>query len=227
VPLITISISMNLKSALDGEDDMNGTPGPTEAPAPMEWREALEFIIRFAAIEDPKRLRVGELLNLIDDLRRYLEIEGDAKLAGQLAEVEKKPALLKGSIEIVRKLANAAVARQRAVIGLGETSMFDGTPLGDERGALLTDGNLKDSMADTVAGDLAQAESCLICRCGESCCGKLFLAARRGQVYCSHTCANNAASREYRASHAQERAERERSRYQRKRQPRNQATKKK
>jgi len=191
---------------------------------PMKWREAVEFLIRLVAIEDPEKLRPGDLLNLIDDFRRYLEIEGVGRPARELTEAEAKPAKLKGVIEVVRKLVNAAAAHARVEISPeGKTTIvFDGTRLGDERGAVLKDGSLRDVMAEMAASDLEDAEPWQVCRCKETGCGretggpKLFLAARKGQVYCSHSCANAAASREYRAGHASERAGRERSRYQRK-----------
>ena len=193
-----------------------------EAQAPMKWREAVEFLIRLAAIENTEKLRPGDRLNLIDDLRRYLEIESDGRPARDLAQAEAKPAILKKLIKdlnsVVRRLANAAATHERVEITPeGKTTIvFDGGRLGDERGATFLDGSLRDVMADTAAHDLEDADPWEICRCKEAGCRKLLLAARKGQIYCSHSCANAAASREYRASHAKERAERERSRYRRK-----------
>jgi hypothetical protein len=132
-------------------------------------------------------------------------------------EVESKASNLTGVIAAVRQLANAAAAHERTVISIGAIKIvFDGRRLGDDRGPLLSDGKLRDVMADTAAADLADAEPWQICRCRESECQKLFLAARKGQIYCSHNCANAAASREYRATHANERAAREKSRYRQK-----------
>jgi hypothetical protein len=91
------------------------------------------------------------------------------------------------------------------------TIVFDGGRLGDDRGAVFSEGKLRDVMLDIAASDLGDAEPWQVCRCKE--CPELFLAARKGQVYCSHSCANAAASREYRATHAHQRAEREKKRY--------------
>lgn len=194
----------------------------SEALKPMKWREAVEFLIRFARIEDPEELRPGDRLNFIDDLRRYFENVGEGKLARELAEAEAKPANLKDAIEAVRELFNAVVDRKRIPLPQKEkiTIIFDGSRLGDERGVVFRDGSLRDAMADTAADDLEDAEPWQICRCRE--CRKLFLAGRKGQIYCSHPCANAVAARQYRAANAPERAKRERARYQRRKQPINQ-----
>jgi hypothetical protein len=184
-------------------------------PEPMKWSEAVGFLIRFAAIEDPEKLRPGDRLNLMDDLRRYLEDDGDGQLARELAEADAKPARLKDAIEVVRTLADAAAEHKQADIELGATTItFDGGRLGDERGALSVDGSLRDALADDAAADLSDAKPWQICRCPE--CKGLFLAARKGQIYCAHQCANAVASREYRTTHASKRAERERARHRRK-----------
>jgi hypothetical protein len=181
----------------------------------MKWKEAVAFLIRFAAIEEPERLRQGDRLNLIDDLRRYLEDDGEGEIAHELAEAEEKPAQLKEVIKVVRAIVEAAADHKLIDIPLGETIItFDGERLGDERGVLSVDGSLKDALADGTAADLSDAKPWEICRCPE--CNSFFHAARKGQIFCTHKCANSAASREYRASHATQRAAREKSRYQKK-----------
>jgi hypothetical protein len=180
---------------------------------PMKWREAIEFLIRFAAIKEPNRMRPGDLLNLMDDLRRYLEDDGEGDLASELAEADSKPTKLKEAIEVVRTVLDAAAGHKQIDIELGPTIItFDGSRLDDDRGALVTDGTLRDSMADGAAADLSDAKPWQICRCPE--CDRRFLAARKGQIYCSHRCASAAASRDYRTTHASDRAQKERARYQ-------------
>jgi hypothetical protein len=184
-----------------------------ETLKPMKWREAIGFLIGLAAIDDPEKLRPGDRLNLIDDLRRYFDIEVEGALARDLTEAEKRPSKLIQVIEVVRKLADAVVSRQRVVISPKEkiAVVFDGRRLGDERGARSSDGRLADVMAGVAADDFSDAEPWQVCRCKE--CGKFFLAARKGQIFCRHACASAASSREYRASHAKERAQRQRKRY--------------
>lgn len=184
----------------------------SEGPEPMGWREAIEFLIRFSMIEDPEKLRPGDRLNLMDDLRRYLEDDGEGQLARELAEADANPAKLRDAIKIVRYIANLAADHQVDDINVGPTIItFDARRLGDERGALSVDGSLRDAIADDAACDFADADPWQICRCDE--CRRLFLAGRKGQIYCSHRCANAAASREYRTTHAKKRAQRERARY--------------
>jgi hypothetical protein len=186
----------------------------SEGPEPMEWREAVEFLDRFSAIEDPAKLRPGDRLNLMDDLRRYLEDDGEGQLASELAQADADPTKLTDAIEVVRHIANLAADHQVDDIKLGPTVItFDGRRLGDERGAVSADGSPRDAIADDAATDFEDADPWQICRCDE--CHRLFLAGRKGQIYCSHRCANAAASREYRTTHSKERAKRERGRYRR------------
>src|SRR5437868_3335179 len=126
----------------------------SEGPEPMKWREAVEFLLRFAMIEDPKRLRPGDHLNLMDDLRRYLEDDGEGQLARELAEADANPAKLTDAIQIVRHIANLAAGHQVDDIPVGPTIItFDGRRLGDERGAVSADGSLRDAIADDAATD--------------------------------------------------------------------------
>jgi hypothetical protein len=161
----------------------------------MKWREAVEFLIRFASIETPEELRLGDRLNLIDDLRRYLDVEGEGRLAREIAEAQEKPEKLMPAIEVVRKFAAAAADKKLAETTRegGTTIIFDGGRLDDERGAISLDGSLRDVMLGTVVSDLDDAQSWQICRCLE--CKKIFLASRKGQIYCSHRCANAVAVR--------------------------------
>jgi hypothetical protein len=185
----------------------------TEEPEPMGWREAVEFLLRLVTIEDPEQLRPGDRLNLLDDLRRYLDIEPGTTMADELAKVAGKPANLERVIEVARKLANAAADRERVEIPLSaNTVIFDGKALGSKRWVYFLDGSLRDAMVNRVAADLIYSQPWQILRCVEGGCHKLFLAARKGQIYCSHRCANTAASREYRAKNASDRGDREESR---------------
>jgi hypothetical protein len=186
-----------------------------EGPKPMKWREAIEFLIRFGEIEDPGKLRPGDRLNLVDDLRRYLEDDGEGQLAGELAQADANPAKLMDAVKIARHIANLAADHGVDEIEVGRTVItFDARRLGDERGAISVDGSLRDAIADDAACDFGDAEPWQICRCLE--CRRLFLAGRKGQIYCTHSCANAAASRGYRKNNAKKRAQRERVRYQKK-----------
>lgn len=170
---------------------------------PMRWREAIEFLLRFAQMENLEDLRPGDRLNLIDDLKRYLEDDGEGKLGKELAEVAAKPLLLKGLIQEVRTLVGCAVEGLSRDFNLGGTTLtFDGSRLGDERRVLTFDGSLNDALVDDAAFDLSDAKPWEMCRCKEQDCQKLFLAARKGQIYCSHACASTASVREHRSRKA-------------------------
>ena len=160
----------------------------------MEWREAVKFLFRFIE-KKPQELRAGDRLNLIEDCRRYLEIEGDGQPARELAEAEAKPAKLEGAIDAISKLIEQVADHDPSIIlRIGPiTHRLDASRLGEKHAPLFSEGALKDVMLDTALYDLVQAELWQICRCPE--CSTLFLAARKGQIYCSHRCANAVAVR--------------------------------
>lgn len=158
---------------------------------PMKWREAVELLMRIASIEDPEKLRQGDVLNLVDDLSLFLDVEGTGRLAEELVELKAKPTKLVPVIETVRSLVEAAADHTRAEVELGPTRIvLDGSRLGDKRGATLYDGALRDVIADFAANDFGKAEPWELCRCRWAECGKLFLAGRKGQAFCSHRCAS-------------------------------------
>jgi hypothetical protein len=98
--------------------------------------------------------------------------------------------------------------------------ILDEGRLGTEGGRALSyrDASLTDAALRVALDDMYEnvEASLRIRRCDEPDCRRIFFAARRGQSYCSHSCANRTASRKYRESHGAERARRERERYERK-----------
>src|SRR5262249_37286642 len=157
----------------------------SDEPEPMRWREAIEFLLRLAEVDDPQKLRPGDRLNLMDDLRRYLEDDGEGQLARELVEADENPPKLMDAIKIVRHIAELTADHQVAEIPVGPTVItFDARRLGDDRGAVSVDGSLRDAIADDAACDFGDADPWEICRCQE--CRRLFLAGRKGQIYCSH-----------------------------------------
>lgn len=185
-----------------------------EAVEPMKWKEAVEFLIRLVRITDPAKLRVGDLLNVIDDLRRFLEIEEEGRLAREIERLKQEPKRLTDTIDDVRAVVEAAAEHREVKFPLqgSRQLVFRGDRLGT-RGAVLLDGELRDTMIDCAAADLEDAELWQICRCEELECKKLFLAGRKGQRHCSHVCANKNSVRKYQKAHAKDRAKREKRRY--------------
>jgi hypothetical protein len=166
----------------------------------MQWHDAVSFLLTVAKAGEPKKLSEGDRLNLIEGLRRFLEIEGPCDVATQLEEARSNPNILRPVIEVVGQLADAAADHRRVKIQLGPTSLavvFDGTRLDGDRVAAFSDGKLCDVVADVAAGDFGMAEPWQIGRCRWRECGNLFLANRKGQVFCSHGCANTASSEAY------------------------------
>jgi hypothetical protein len=133
----------------------------------MEWREAIEFLLRWAAIST-EEMREGDRLNLIDDCRRYLEIEGDGQPARELEEAKKKPAKLTDTVKAISRLVEEFADRKSPKVKIGPITMrIDTSRLGEGRQPIFSDGALKDVMLDTAAYDLVQAEPWQICRCRE------------------------------------------------------------
>lgn len=165
----------------------------------MKWRDAVEFLLRLASTGDPASLREGDLINLIDDIWRFLAVEGEGNVAKQLRQAKRSPALLTPVIEVVRQLADGAAEHKRVKIEIGRTTLvFDGSRMDEDRLPVFTDAlSLKDVVADIAAADLGGAESWQIGRCQWGECGKLFVADRKGQIFCSHRCANFASSARY------------------------------
>jgi hypothetical protein len=183
----------------------------------MKWKDAIDFLIRLAALQDPTSARIGDRLNLIDDLRRYLEIEDTGRLSHKLKQAENKPNLLTPVSEVAQKLLAAAADHKVVEFEFEKIQLrFDGTKLGDSRSAIFFDGELQDAVAQTAAEDLDEAEPWQIGRCEEQECGKVFLAGRKGQKYCSHACANATAARAYREANKGKRAQVQKRRYWRK-----------
>ncbi|MCL4540313.1 MAG: hypothetical protein M1378_12090 [Bacteroidetes bacterium] len=166
----------------------------------MNWRKAVAFLLRLASIGDPGGLREGDRINLLDDFRRFLELQDEVDVKQELDAARNDPAKLAPAIEVVRKLANAAADHTRAEIHVGETRVvFDGARMDvkGERAPVSIDGKLRDVMASTAAMDLGLAKPWQIGRCQRTECGKLFLADRKGQMYCSHKCATAVSSAKY------------------------------
>jgi hypothetical protein len=174
---------------------MDGQP---DARTEMTWRQAVEFLVRLAEVEDPQKLKQWQLLRLVEECSQFLDLEGDGQPARELVQAKKRPATLKPMIETVRELVRAVADHKRIEVQVGQTTaVLDASRLGDKRGAAFTNGKLVDVMTAQAVDDLADAEPWQICKCRWPSCGHVFLADRKGQVFCSHKCASAASSARY------------------------------
>lgn len=177
---------------------------------PMMLKDAVALLVRIAGLDDPASLRLGDRLNLIDDLRRYLDISPVGKTSRELDRAQDEPVRLKPVTQGVRELVDAAADGKKVELSFGPGKVvFDGAKLG-ARDALLWDSNLRDEIIQLAATDLAELKPRQLGRCAV--CKRVFPAARKGQRYCSHACAVKVAVRRYQTRHRAERAERERER---------------
>ncbi len=197
---------------------------PAEArPDPMDKGRILPWLVGFSTTDAMTltKGRPGDLPNLIYEMRQWLDLEPDEPLNREVRALEKNPARLQTVIDKVGELLEAVADRKRFQAEYAAGSViFDAAKLGTEGGRALSyrDAKLVDAALRVAIDDIYEdVESALrIQRCREPECSKVFYAERKNQMYCSHRCANRVASRAYRGTHAKERAERERARYERK-----------
>jgi len=191
-------------------------------PEPMPRGEIVQWLVGFALL-DAQRLeqgRPGDLLNLVYDLRRWLDLEPDEPLNAEVAALERDALRVRKLADSLRQLLEAVADRQRFEIRYKAGSVIlDAARLGAEGGRALSyrDATLVDAVLRVALDDLYEnIEATLrVRRCAEESCRSLFFASRENQTYCGHRCANKMASRRYRRTHGPQRAARERARYER------------
>jgi hypothetical protein len=172
--------------------------GKQDAGSAMTWRQAVEFLVRLAGVEDPEKLKQWELLRLVEECSHFLDLEGEGQPARELALARTKPTTLRPVIKKVRELVRAVADHTRIEVPVGQTTaVLDASRLGDKRGAAFTSGKLADVITAQAVDDLNDAEPWQICVCSWPDCGHIFLADRKGQKFCSHRCASAASSARY------------------------------
>lgn len=189
----------------------------------MDKGRILPWLVEFSSADvlALAKGRPGDLPNLIYEIRQWLDLEPNEPLSRELRGFEKHPAGLQTVIDRIARLLQAVAEKKRFQTAYRAGSVIlDAAKLGAEGGRALSyrDAKLVDAALRLAMDDISEnIDSALrIRRCRESDCARVFYAERENQMYCSHRCANRAASRTYRKTHASERAERERARYERK-----------
>ncbi len=190
---------------------------------PMRKDRIIRWLVEFARIDAAALAhgRPGDLPNLLYELRQWLDLEPGEPLNSEVDRLAKNPARLQALIDAVSALVEAVADRTRfeAAYGAGKV-ILDAGRLGAQGGRALgyRDARLADAILRLAIDDIYEdTESALrIQRCRQPECRMVFYAARGNQKYCGHRCANKVASRTYREAHRDERAGRERVRYQQK-----------
>ena len=181
---------------------------------PMKPREGIEFLVMLAGLEPEKLGTAGRPANVADlghvtgvfyelcrftqGARRYYE-----KWVGPLA---KEPWRLQPAIDEMRRLLGALADGQDYDMGLDPDTririfgvQFHRTPFRSPLPFVISNPTIIQGLVVTAIFYLAlNRDSCLIRRCREEKCRKLFLAVRKSRVFCSHQCASDASVRRFR-----------------------------
>lgn len=185
----------------------------------LHGEEGLRWLIELTSV-DVKKLAVDPagVAKLVYDFERWLGVRDDRALARQIRSLMRRPAVFQSLIDKVSALVAAVADRRKFSYRYSDGHVeVDPSRLEDRAGRMVsyrfTD--LRDAVMHVAVHDLNGPHACLVRRCQEEPCHRIFLASRRSQIYCSHRCANLHASRTYRAANRRERAERARERYKR------------
>jgi hypothetical protein len=186
----------------------------------MARERIVPWLVEFARVdaEALKYGRPGDLPNLVYELRQWLDLEPDEPLQHETSVLERHPARIQSLVQRISELLAAVADRKRFEIRYGAgAAILNAAKLGTEGGRALSyrDAKLEDAVIRVALDDLYEdVESALrIRRCPE--CARVYYAERQNQQFCGHRCANAKASRRYRLGHREERARKERERYER------------
>lgn len=188
---------------------------------PMTRERIIPWLVEFSRTDAAAlaRGRPGDLPNLIYELRQWLDLEPDEPLSAEVDRLA-NPQRLQNIIGTLASLIGAIADRKTFQMQYaGGKVILDAGKLGTDGGRALSyrDAKLADAVLRVAIDDVYEdVQAALrIQRCREPECLKIFYAERSNQMYCGHRCANKAASRTYRQTHRDERANRERARYER------------
>jgi hypothetical protein len=202
--------------------DATGSAAPPARPQPMTRERIIPWLVEFSRTDAAALAqgRPGDLPNLIYELRQWLDLEPDEPLSAEVNRLS-NPQRLQNIIGAVAALIEAIADRRTFQMQYaGGKVILDAGKLGTDGGRALSyrDAKLADAALRVALDDVYEdVEAALrIRRCREPECLRIFYAERINQMYCGHRCANKAASRTYRETHRDERADRERARYERK-----------
>jgi hypothetical protein len=169
---------------------------------PMELEESIQWLLSFSKSNEETLLngRPGDLVNLLFDLRRYLQVEpDDDKVEKELRKAEREPLTLLPTIAIVRELLTEVTRKGSFRYSYkGGQLVFDASQLPSENALSYHDASLKDAVVQVAVDDLSNLVALRVKSCANETCAQIFFAERRSQIYCGHRCANLIASSTYR-----------------------------
>lgn len=180
--------------------------------------EAVRWMVALSGV-NAKELRTSDrarYVELADELERWLGISKDPLLTAEVRRLRQNPAAFQALIDEIAAIITAVADRKKFSFHY-EDGHIELDPNRFETGAARALSYrftaMLDATVNVACDDLNHPDSLRVRRCREQSCGRIFVAARRSQLYCSHRCANLQASRRYRAANRARRAERERKRY--------------
>ncbi|HKN11752.1 MAG TPA: hypothetical protein VJX68_01020 [Candidatus Binatus sp.] len=159
----------------------------------MSETDALKFLVRLGQTKLAQLSR-GDLLNLIDMLRKYASIAARGKSEAELRRAEKNREVLADVIAIANDVIKAIADREkfRPNYGAGEYLIDASGP----RPISFEDTTLRDSVLHTAAGDIDSEKAKRIRRCPR--CKDIFY-GQSNSKFCSRRCASLEAVSRYRA----------------------------
>jgi CGNR zinc finger len=188
-------------------------PSPPVGP-PMKPREGIEFLVALADLNlselstagQPENIAdLGHVVGVLYELCRFTQTARDW-FDGHVAQVVKEPEWLKPAVEKVRDLiGKVADGRDFAMPLELETSIrisgrqFHRAQFRSPLPFAISSPTFLQGIVVTAIFYLGLTrDSCLIRRCKEPKCGKLFMAIRQSRRFCSHECASAASVRAFR-----------------------------
>lgn len=152
---------------------------------------------------DLDSLREGDLLNVIDELRWFLGIEGENTAEELLRKARDHRRVLRPVLEVARQMVETLADHgQMDIRYSGGFSRLDAK--GERPAVIGYPRSLRDGFVFNALLALQAEPVRRIRRCPE--CHQIFCAERENKIYCGHPCANLVAARAYRKKNANVRA---------------------
>jgi hypothetical protein len=160
----------------------------------LHGEERLRFLVWLAQIADydKSKLKPGDLVNTIHDLRRYVDDEKETEHT--LKRAERDFSVLQTVLSSVKKAVETVADKSVALFPAGKRPpvRLDARGDGQPRQYYGQSGELLDVVLPHVFEDLrswSPVGEGRIRRCKDKGCRKLFYAGRRDQEFCSRGCA--------------------------------------